>query len=137
MRPRCATQREVDLRLWSDQAILAGEGWDGAIEQAVQSADFGLLCVSPSFLASQYVTEVELPAFLSREQVVIPLALEPLDFARSDLKGLGERQVFRYRPHGSTRWLSFAECGGVNRKRFCDALVAQIVERFADRDIDG
>ncbi len=109
--------------------ILVGEAWQQEIKRTLRDADFGLLCVTPSFLASEYVTAVELPALLGAERVVIPVAIEPLDFTGGDLKGLEGRQIFRYRPERATRQLSFAECGGVNPKRFCDTLVQQIVAR--------
>jgi len=51
-------------------------------------------------------------------RVVIPVALEPLDLARSRLHGVEDRQVFRYPPPDTTRKLSFAEYGGVNHQCF-------------------
>jgi hypothetical protein len=130
LRPRLATRREMVLELWSDRAILVGEQWLQEIERALEEADFGLLCLSPSFLASRFVRDVEIPSFLNPGRVVIPVALEPLDLARTQLHGVEGRQVFRYTPPGTTRKLSFAECGGVNRQRFCDELVTQVVERL-------
>lgn len=131
LEPRGRTRRSIEIELWSDASILAGEDWRQQLERALDSADFGLLCVSPSFLDSPFVTDVELPALMQAERIVIPLALEPLDFAAGDLKGLGERQIFRLRRPSSTRSLAFAECGAINRQRFCDALVTQIEARCA------
>jgi hypothetical protein len=130
MRPRCATQRDVDLRLWSDRTIVAGERWEQAIAAALADADFGLLCVSPSLLASSFITTVELPEFLREERLAIPFALEPLDVDRLDLKGLEALQVFGLRRPGASRGRSFHECHGVNAKRFCDELVGEIVQRL-------
>jgi hypothetical protein len=128
MRPRCAVQRDVELQLWSDRAIVAGKRWEQEIGVALAAADFGLLCVSPSLLASSFVTTVELPALLRRERLAIPLALEPLDFDQVDLKGLEALQVFRLRRPEKPRGRSFDECRGVNAKRFCDELVGEIVQ---------
>jgi hypothetical protein len=130
MRPRCAVQREVELQLWSDRAIVSGERWKREIAVALGAADFGLLCVSPSLLASPFVTTVELPEFLRDERLAIPLALEPLDFDKLDLKGLEALHVFRLRHPGKPVGRSFVECGGVNTKRFCDELVGEIVRRL-------
>ena len=130
LRPRLVTRRELELRLWSDQAILAGETWLEEIERALEHCDFGLLCLTPNFLASGFIRDVEIPALLKPGRVVIPVALEPLDLALSRLHGPEDHQVFRYRPPDSTRKLAFAECGGANRLRFCDELVTQVVARL-------
>jgi hypothetical protein len=133
MRPRCTTLRDLELDPWWDRQILVGEDWKREIASAMDTADFGLLCITPSFLASRYVTEVEVPAFLAAERTIVPVGLEPVDFGRADLKGLEDRQIFRYRRPGTPRQLWFAECAGINRARFCDALVAQMADRMAPR----
>jgi len=130
MGPRCATQRAAELELWTDRMIVAGQDWGREIEEALEPADFGLLCVSPSFLASPFVTEVELPALMAVGRIVIPLALEPLALDRLDLKGLELLQIFHLRPPRTPAGMSFEECRGVNAKRFCDELVGEIVQRL-------
>jgi len=131
LRPRLATHQLVDVRLWSDQEIVTGQDWRATLEGELGRADFGLLCVSANFLVSRFVSEVEIPWFLAPGRVVVPFALEPLDLAQWALHGLAEVQIFRYRPKGSRCLLSFAECGGVNRLRFCDALVTDVQQRLA------
>ena len=128
--PRLQTQGAFKIELWSDEAIAPGEDWAREIERAMEGCDFGLALVTPNFLASMAVTETELPVLLARGRIIIPVALEALDFAGADLKGLAQRQVFRYRPSGTARWLAFDDCGGPNRKRFCDTLVSDIVSRL-------
>jgi hypothetical protein len=128
--PRCATQRDVELRLWSDRAIITGQRWEQEIVAALAETDFGLLCVSPGLLASSFVTRVELPELLREERIAIPLALEPIDFDGLDLKGLEALQVFQLRRPGESRERSFDECRGVNVKHFCDELVGQIMQRL-------
>jgi hypothetical protein len=131
MGPRWTTQRDVHLELWTDRSILAGEYWQAEIDDALAVADFGLLCVSASFLASPYIDKVELPALMTAGRIVIPLALEPLDLRRLDLKGLDLLQIFHLARPGSPRGLSFEECRGVNSKRFGNELVGQIVQRLS------
>ncbi|HXN38671.1 MAG TPA: toll/interleukin-1 receptor domain-containing protein [Solirubrobacteraceae bacterium] len=130
LRPRCANLRELELGSWWDQRILAGEYWEQEVATAMDAADFGLFCISPSFLASRYVTEVELPAFLPAARAIIPVGLEAIDCGRADLKGLEALQIFRYRRRGAKSPLWFAECAGINRARFCDDLVAQMADRM-------
>jgi hypothetical protein len=54
------------LFLWDDTKITAGSDWAGEIDQAIAKARVVVLLVSPEFLASKYVTQVELPAILLR-----------------------------------------------------------------------
>jgi hypothetical protein len=80
---------------WTDHRILPGEHWRAEIEQALHKARFGLLLISPQFLASDFITAHELPRLLSKAMVV-PVALHQILFDGSmDLKGLGDRQMFR------------------------------------------
>jgi hypothetical protein len=130
LRPRCSTRRDVEIALWTDRMVVAGQDWGRSIAAALEQADFGLLCVSPSFLASAFVAEVELPALTASDRIVIPLALEPLALEALDLKGLELLQIFHFRPPRAARGRSFDECRGVDAKRFCDELVGEIVQRL-------
>lgn len=129
MRPRLATLRELDVDAWTDRRIPAGSPWREEIAAAIDASDVGLLCVSYAFLASEYVTQVELPALLERKTVV-PVAVEPVDVARADLHGLADLQIFRHRPNGSPAARAFSECGGANAGAFCTALVDEIASRL-------
>ncbi len=65
-RTRCAILREFEIDPWTDRRILVGQDWEQEIGRAIDASDFGLLCITPSFLASEYVTTVELPALVPR-----------------------------------------------------------------------
>src|SRR5689334_8317696 len=52
------------LDVWDDSRIGVGEPWHDSIVTALEKADVGVLLVSPDFLASRFVTEVELPKLL-------------------------------------------------------------------------
>jgi hypothetical protein len=108
---------------WMDHRILPGEHWREEIEQALERSRFGLLLVSPGFLASEFITEKELPPLLAKPMVV-PVALQRILFDGSlDLKGLGDRQVF----HDSSG-RSFDECrAGRDRRGFALELFTRIV----------
>jgi hypothetical protein len=131
VRTRCPIQRDVDLDLWSDVRIAAGEPWEERIAAALAGADGGLVLLSPAVLASDFVARVELPA-LARTGRVVPAALVPVDPKRYDLRELAHRQVFLHRPPRSRRRLSFKECRGAERDHFCDGLMAALVDRLAD-----
>lgn len=76
--------RDGTITEWHDRTILAGQTWEGKIDQHLNSAHVILLLVSPDFLFSEYIEKVELPRALDRrragEAVVIPIILRPCDW---------------------------------------------------------
>ncbi len=83
------------FQLWTDGQIILGEKWHIEIQAALQACDLGLLLVSPTFLAGDYIKEHELPAFVTGEKPCIPVELKTVDFKNHKLLGLEERQIFR------------------------------------------
>lgn len=80
--------RQGFVRTWSSRVIGAGEEWRGAIDRHLEEADVILLLVSPDFLASDYLYDVELRRALERHRTertrVISIILRPCDYANSD-----------------------------------------------------
>lgn len=58
---------EHKLKVWSDRQIEPGEDWRADIDDALGMAKVAVLLVSPEFLASEFITKYELPAFLEAE----------------------------------------------------------------------
>ena len=117
--------------LWGDWKILVGQRWRERIDQALEECDFGLLLVSPEFLASDFITATELPWFVSGQRPVIPVALAQVSFKRHDLKGLDQHQIFFSEDKRGTARRSFAECGNLQqRRRFGEQLFEQIEARL-------
>src|SRR4051812_12357232 len=54
----------VNAELWADDRIRVGNQWERAIDDAIKDAVLGLLLVTPSHLASDFVWRVEVPALL-------------------------------------------------------------------------
>lgn len=73
---------ELNITAWSDQKIRAGDEWMAEIEKALNEAKVLVLCVSPSFLASDW-PQFEIGVALSRARDsgvrVIPLILRESD----------------------------------------------------------
>jgi TIR domain len=73
---------DLDVSVWSDQKLRAGEEWMPKIEKELNEAKVIVLCVSPSFLASDWA-QFEIGVALSRsrdsEVRVIPLILRESD----------------------------------------------------------
>lgn len=93
--PVLKTSSRYEFNLWQDTVILPGEKWAEEIAEAVAGCRFGLLCVSPNFLASGFIGREELPTLLAKPMVV-PVGLHKISFKGDmELKGLAERQLFR------------------------------------------
>jgi hypothetical protein len=82
--------RDGNIALWVDTQLKAGDEWKKEIEAALDAAQFAILLVSVSFLASDFVAKEELPKLLlaaeERGVVIVPVILTPCSFPRSVLK---------------------------------------------------
>ncbi|HQX53547.1 MAG TPA: TIR domain-containing protein [Planctomycetaceae bacterium] len=129
--------RSYDIELWHDGLIDVGENWDRKIKEAIAACDFGLLLISPEFLASAYITGDELPHFVGdTAKPVIPVGLEAVDFQRSDLKGLEATQIFLWQ-----RSKFYTDVRPEQRKKFALELFRKIERRldehFASKTSDS
>jgi hypothetical protein len=81
--------RDGTIGFWDDTRIKPGENWKEKIEQALESAQVAILLVSAPFLASKFITEVELPTLLdaaeTRGMLILPVVLTPLLYHRTNL----------------------------------------------------
>jgi hypothetical protein len=124
-----APSRKYDYQLWKDSGLEVGEAWEKQIIAARDHCDFGLLLVSPAFLASRFITEKELPVFVSGEKASIPVMLQPIDFVRHDLKGLEQRQIFRLNFEGFKEPRAYGEC----KKHRRDTFVLELFKAIEDK----
>jgi hypothetical protein len=113
---------------WYDQKLLAGENWDKEIKKVLKKCDLGLLLISASFLGSKYITTVELKQLENKP--LIPVLLWPVDFDRHDLRGLHEKQIFRYNKTGFIKPKSYGQCNSKQRVEFILALFQQVEKRL-------
>jgi WD40 repeat protein/DNA polymerase III delta prime subunit len=92
--PLLQTHPHVQFGNWSDVDILPGQKWLREIKDALGACDFGLLLVSPAFLASRFIRKNELQ-YLLKNKSVIPVAIEKIFLdGTMDLKGLESYQIF-------------------------------------------
>ncbi len=125
-----APSRNYGYHLWKDTDLIVGEEWEKKILDARDKCDFGLLLVSPAFLASNYISEKELPIFVSGEKPSIPVMLQPVDFERHNLKGLEKRQVFRLDYEGFKEPRAYGECKPQRRDTFVFELFKAIEDKL-------
>ncbi len=85
-------KRTGSVASWSDRKIIAGENWENAIDQNLESADIIICLVSPDFLASDYCYGKELSRALEMhaENIakVVPVILRPCEWKESPLSAL-------------------------------------------------
>lgn len=77
-------KRDPRVDIWSDEDIEVGSEWDESIKGNLNSADIILLLVSPRFLASSYIFDVEIKEAMAKhernEAFVVPIILKPCDW---------------------------------------------------------
>jgi TIR domain/CHAT domain len=77
---------------WHDRRIGTGKEWAGKISEYLESAQVILFLISPSFLDSDYLFDVEVKRALERQQQnearVIPILLRPVDWQGTPLDRL-------------------------------------------------
>lgn len=73
--------RGHQIDLWDDRRIQPGAQWRSEIDEALDAADVGVLLVSASFLASDFINQVELPLILEQwragQLAVVWVAVSP------------------------------------------------------------
>ncbi|MGH3937745.1 MAG: TIR domain-containing protein [Pseudonocardiaceae bacterium] len=119
----------VRLELWDDSRIKNGEEWPRRLLAQLTACDYGLLLLSPGFLASDFIAEHELPHFVgpSATNGVLPVGLQrvALDGSRT-LRGVERHQIFTM---GSDRRFFTEIRDAAGRQRFVRELATAIRDR--------
>src|SRR4051812_47433596 len=72
------------IEAWDDRRLEGGDRWQEAIEGAIASARVAVLLVSPQFLASDFIRNVELPLLLAAADaegvLILPVILSVTSF---------------------------------------------------------
>ena len=77
---------------WRDTDLVPGEDWDATIKERLSKSQIILFMVSTHFLASDYITENEVPLAMSlmnkQKAVVVPVLLSPCSWDEEDFEKL-------------------------------------------------
>jgi hypothetical protein len=133
LRPRLKIASGFEFNEWIDHNIVIGEDWRNQILTAIDQAEFGLLLLSPSFFASDFIVDEELRRFISTHansarihKAIVPVALKaiPLD-GSAHLHGLQHTQIFH-----DQQQRCFQQCRGQSKDGFVDRLVSQLINKL-------
>src|SRR5205085_5197169 len=80
-------EREGVFDIWDDTRIEAGGKWRSEIQKAIKAASVAVLLISSASLASDFITEVELPALRQaakdRGVTILLVILNPCRFEQT------------------------------------------------------
>lgn len=120
--------RQNLVTVWSDKDIRMGEGWDQKIQEALLSAKAAVLLVGPYFLASEFITQVEVPMLLEKADkdglIILPVVVRPCRF---------EETLFKYPSHKDgpkQRSLAFYQLAGSPKRPLSSMLPHERDEVF-------
>ncbi|NVB37296.1 PD40 domain-containing protein [Pseudenhygromyxa sp. WMMC2535] len=128
------------FELWRDIELLAGERWEQRLLEALDACHLGLMLLSPAFFASEYIGEVELPAFVSGHgpgvegKRLLPVELRAISPCTTDTRGLKVHQIFRG-PRGTRS--PFPTRKSEKRDTWMKALVEElhrVLDRYATEE---
>src|SRR5687768_7716844 len=78
---RVAFRDKPEVMIWDDRRIQPGDVWADEIREALQQANVAVLLVSAEYLASDFVSDIEVPTLLARRAQeglrIIPLIVRP------------------------------------------------------------
>ncbi|MCP4971349.1 MAG: toll/interleukin-1 receptor domain-containing protein, partial [Arcobacter sp.] len=119
-----------NITFLEDKNILIGEKWDNKIREMLDECDYGLLLISPHFLESEYIKNVEIPEL--EKKGLLPIGLSKTDFSKLKKVGIEKFQVFTF---GDTNKIFYEQTGEDLRDPFIDKLIKHIINRIKS-DID-
>jgi hypothetical protein len=133
LEPRLEIAGGIDFESTIDHQLVLGDGWHDQLQQMIAISDFGMLLISPSFLASTYIADHELSHYINSAsgqtivlKPVVPIMLKPVPLdGTANLRGLDAIQIFTDR-----KGRSFSQCTGADRDSFVDQLVGKLLAKL-------
>lgn len=126
-------KRDPNVDIWSDEDIEVGSEWDDSIKNNLKEADIILLLVSPRFLASSYIFDVEIKEAMekheNKESLVIPIIMKPCDW---HLTSFAKLQALPRNATPVTQWEAGMDDAFVNIVKGIRQAINVILKRKAD-----
>ncbi len=123
-------KRDPQVEIWSDEDIEVGSEWDDSIKNNLKEADIILLLVSPRFLASSYIFDVEIKEAMekheNKEAFVVPIILKPCDWHKASFAKL---QALPRNATPVTKWDEGMDDAFVNVVKGIKQVIAAAIRR--------
>lgn len=117
-------ERQGVIKRWDDTEIRPGQIWKEEIEKAIRSAKVVVLLVSPEFLASDFISDNELPPLLSAAEnegaTILSVVVKPCSFIQAG-------NISKYQAINSPD-KTLAEMGLADRHKIFSVLTERILE---------
>jgi internalin A len=104
-------KREGKLATWHMKRIVPGTDWDRTIDENLKSADIILLMISPDFLASDYIYDVEVKQAMAQHESgrshVIPVFVRDCSWTMAPfgkLQGVPKRKAVKLSSDRDSAW---------------------------------
>jgi len=82
-------KRKELIEVWTDKGITPGQEWDSQIKGNLETADIIIFLVSPDFIASDYIHDIEIEKAIEKykrgENVIIPIVIRTCDFGSLEI----------------------------------------------------
>jgi len=101
------TFNKQDVDIWDDSQISTGDHWKQKIFNAINRSNIAILLISSNFLASTFISEIEVPALLKKQKeglTILPILIS--DCPWREFKWLSKIQIF---PYGAKPLSSFED----------------------------
>ena len=108
-------KRDNLIEIWQDEMIQVGSDWDETIRQNLQTADIVILLISQSFIASDYIYQVELQEALKMShdgKTIFPILIENCDYQNFSARSIGKITnvaQLQFIPHNNGRLLPISD----------------------------
>lgn len=129
LKPHLKIAKNHTFTWWEDSFILPGEEWKEEILAQLEKADYIVQLISPSFLASEFIRDYEIPGVGEaplKKTLPVMLVDVPLD-GTVEFHQIDRRQIYcgnSYKPHSYV-----SRETDYQRNQFVDGFFSRIIDR--------
>ena len=130
LKPRLGIAQNHVFTWWVDSFILPGEEWKEEIRAQLEKADYIVQLISPSFLASDFIRDYEIPGVGEaplKKTLPVMLVDVPLD-GSMEFHQIDRRQIYCMQ-QGRNRYSYVSRETDYQRNQFVDGFFSRIIDR--------